>query len=204
MLGGLAATFFAVSVIVSFAHAAALVHTVRVAPIAEPVYAIVSSSASAGQYDSRSFVPQSAERLSFAQSMERQNVHLGAELRARVEETLTRAGLPVSEAAADAELSIRFSPEGARYSDAVLGDDFAPSYLVILRVSNKNAAPREFRISYGEGDNGPNTLYPDAGFRFTSPDALTADPSAAAEGLRAGLLPLAAEIAAIVRAQMAP
>lgn len=173
-------------------------------PIAEPAYAIVSSSADAGQYDSRTFVPQGAARLSFAESMARENLHLGAELRTRIEEALKRSGLRVSDSAAVAELSVTFSPEGARYSDAVLGDDFTPSYSVILRLAARNAAPAEFRITYAEGETGAHTIAPDASYRFTSPDALVTDPSAAADGLRAGLLPMANEIAAIVRAQRLP
>jgi hypothetical protein len=135
--------------------------------------------------------------------MAKENLRLGAELRTRIEEALTRAGLRVSDAAG-AEISISFSPEGARYSDAVLGDDFTPSYSAILRFSGGNAPPTEFRVTYAEGETGAHTISPDARFRFTSQDALLTEPSAAAEGLRAGLLPMANEIAAIVRAQRFP
>jgi hypothetical protein len=185
------------------AYAAAPMPSIRLQPIAEPAYAIVSSSADLGQYDSRTFVPQGAAQISFAQSMARENLHLGTELRTRIEEALTRAGLRVS-TVADRELSVIFSPDGARYSDEVLGDDFTPSYSIILRLTAGKASPVEFRITYAEGANGPHTISPDARFRFTSQDALLTEPSAAAEGLRAGLLPMANEIAAIVRAQRLP
>ena len=200
----LAAALFAAQVVFLNAYAAAPIRAVRLPPIAEPAYAIVSSSADAGQYDSRTFVPQGAARMSFAESMARENLHLGAELRIRIEQALTRAGLRVSDVAAGVELSIVFSPEGARYSDAVLGDDFTPSYSTILRLTPGNAPPAEFRITYAEGVYGAHTISPDASFRFTSQDALLTDPSAAAQGLRAGLFPMAAEIAAIVRAQRLP
>lgn len=199
-----AAVLLTAQIFILNAYAAAPIGTVRLPPIAEPAYAIVSTSADSGQYDSRTFVPQGATRMSFAEVMARENLDLGAELRTRIEEALTRVGLRVSDSAAAAELSISFSPEGARYSDAVLGDDFTPSYSAILRFSGGNAPPAEFRITYAEGENGPHIISPDARFRFTSQDALLTDPSAAAEGLRAGLLPMAAKIAAIVRAQIAP
>jgi hypothetical protein len=59
----------------------------------------------------------------------------------------------------------------------------------------------EFRISYGEGGDG---IVPDANYRFTSPDALISGSAAAAEGLRAGLPLIAAEIAAITPMQIVP
>jgi hypothetical protein len=183
----------------------ARIHAIALAPIAEPAaYRIVSSATDAGQYDSRTFVTGGGKPAKpFAEAMAEQNLHLGAELFERLRQNLTRAGFALSApAAAEAVLQVAFSPAEALYSDAALGDDLMPSFAVSVRLSDartRNLITGE-TVYYGQGENGAaHTLYPDARYRFTSPDALIADPQAAAEGLRAGLPLIADEIAAALK-----
>ena len=183
----------------------ARIHTIALAPIAEPeTYGIVSSAANFGQYDSRTFVPSAGAPRSFADAMAERNLHLGAELFARLQQVMMRAGVLVlapGAANAEATLEIAFTPATALYTDAVLGDDLMPSFSVTFRLIDtrtKQALVNE-RITYGESDtSAPHMFYPDARFRFTSPDALIADPASAAEGLRAGIPVVAGEIVRVL------
>lgn len=183
----------------------ARIHAIALAAIAEPsTYRIVSSVTDAGQYDSRTFVTGGGKPAKpFAEAMAEQNLHLGVELFERLRGNLTRAGFALSApAAADAVLQIAFSPAEALYSDAALGDDLMPSFAVSFRLTD--ARTRDLiaaeTVFYGQSDAGaPHALFPDARYRFTSPDALIADPQAAAEGLRAGIPLIADEIAAALR-----
>jgi hypothetical protein len=182
----------------------AIVHirTVSLGEIGEPDdYAIVSGNGGA-QYDSRTFVQNgghSAHTLNDA--MASAGFHLGEELKLAIADALLSAGhtvVPPGAKDADIRLVAALLPRTVGYSDAVLGDDLMPGFAVrvFLMDAKTNAILYTGRILYGQGgERGARVLYPDARYRFTSVDALLSDPAAAAAGFRAGVAPVAAEIA---------
>ena len=89
-------------------------------------------------------------------------------------------------------------PRTVGYSDAVLGDDLMPGFAVrvFLMDAKNNSILSSVRILYGQGEGrDARVLFPDARYRFTSVEALLSDPKSAAAGIRAGVVPVAAEIA---------
>jgi hypothetical protein len=185
------------SAALAFQAGAAERHVIALSQIAEPgAYRIVSSAA-LDQYDSRSFVSGAGEGKSFAEAMAAQNLHLGAELFAALRSALMRGGFSVG-SNADAILTAGIEPGSVQYTDQPLGDDLMPSYAVTLTLKDAKTGMvlLDTRILYGEtSGDGVRAIYPDARYRFTSPGAVMADPVSAAEGLRAGLPLIAAEIA---------
>ena len=109
------------------------------------------------------------------------------------------AGYRVQPNGADATLTVAIVPHSAAYSDEVLGDDLMPGFAVSFTLSDagSGAVRVKGRVLYGEAA-GPSAhaLYPDARFRFTSAEAVLADPKSAAEGFRAGIALVAKDIAA--------
>jgi hypothetical protein len=182
----------------------ARIHVIAFGAVAEPAfYAIVSSSGNSPQYDSRTFVPGagvSGARPSLNQAMAAQNFRLGAELHDAVADALMRDGYDVVSSpggAADAMLEIAILPGTAQYSDAVLGDDLMPSFVALVRMIDARTHALLFRdrILYGQpADRNAHALYPDARYRFSSADALLAEPQVAAEGFRAGVAMVAREL----------
>jgi hypothetical protein len=176
--------------------------SVALVTIAEPDGYAVLSSSGAPQYDSRTFIaPGTGAPASFAQAMAAENLHLGRELAASLTEALQRAGTRVlagNESRADAKLTVAIAPHSVAYSDEVLGDDLMPGFAVSVVLSDAGSGAVRFarRILYGEaGGPSAHALYPDARFRFTSAEAVLADPKSAAEGFRAGIALVADEIA---------
>ncbi|MSP94368.1 MAG: hypothetical protein EXR00_03795 [Alphaproteobacteria bacterium] len=176
------------------------VRTVGLGPIAEPDDYVVVATGGAQQYDARTFLRKEGAR-SLADAMAGENLHLGGELHEAVAEALLEAGLEVVPSdAKDAriKLAVAIMPNTVAYSDQTLGDDLMPGFTVRLFVTDARTGRflKTDSILYGQTTaRGVRTVYPDARYRFSSVDALLADPKSAAEGFRAGITAIAKEIA---------
>jgi hypothetical protein len=179
------------------------IHIIALVAIAEPDgYVVVSARGNGSQYDSRTFIPGAgaeAAQQTFGQAIAAQKLRLGAELYEAVTDALKHDGYRIvsSGQAADAALEIAFPPGTVQYSDAVLGDDLMPTFAISVRLidTRTRAVLLGERILYGQpADRNAHALYPDARYRFSSVDALLADPVSAAEGLHAGIASIAQEI----------
>ena len=174
--------------------------TVALGPIADPDDYEVLAAGTARQYDPRTFLPTEGAR-SLADAMASEDLHLGAELHGAIAEALLAAGLqvvPPDQRGANLKLLVAIMPHTVVYSDSTLGDDLMPGFVVKLFVTDARSGRflKTDSILYGQSTTrNAHVLYPDARYRFTSVDALLADPKSAAQGFRAGVDLVAKEIA---------
>lgn len=177
------------------------IRTVGLGPIADPDDYAVMSANGGPQYDSRTFVSGAGGGLSLAEAMAREDLHLGAELHDAIAEALLAQGMRVAPAEADGasvKLLVAIMPSSVSYSDVALGDDLIPGFTVKLFVTDaKNGRfLMTDSILYGQSTRrGEHAVFPDARYRFSSVEALLADPKSAAQGFRAGITAVADEIA---------
>ena len=177
------------------------IRTIALGPIADPDdYAVVANGA-AEQYDSRTFLKRDGAR-SLADAMASEDLHLGNELHEAIAEALLTAGMqvvPGETKGAGVRLLVALMPNTVAYSDSTLGDDLMPGFSVKVFVTDARTGRflKTDSFLYGQVKErrGVHALYPDARYRFTSVDALLADPKSAAEGFRAGITLVAKEIA---------
>jgi hypothetical protein len=215
----LAASAMAASARAEMRDAIMHVRTVSLGEIGDPDdYNIVSANGG-GKYDSRTFVPNqsgvsngaapdAAHPHTLTDAMQTAGFHLGEELKLAIADALLTAGhtvVPAEAKDADVRLVTAIVPRSAGYSDAVLGDDLMPGFTVrvFLMDVKSNRILFTSRFFYGQTAEaaqarGTRIVYPDARYRFTSVDALLSDPQSAAAGIRAGVVPVAAEIAKAV------
>lgn len=178
------------------------IRTVALGPIADPDDYVVVATGTAQQYDSRTFLAHDGAR-SLSDAMASEDLHLGGELQSAIAEALLAAGMqvvPGETKGAGVRLLVAIMPNSVAYSDATLGDDLMPGFTVRLFVTDARTGRflRTESFLYGQSTargRGVHALYPDARYRFTSVDALLADPKSAAEGFRAGISLVAKEIA---------
>ena len=175
------------------------IRIVGLGPIADPDNYEVVANGAADQYDSRTFLPHTGAR-SLKEAMDSQDLHMGAELREAIIEGLLGAGIevvPAETRGATLKLLVAIMPNTTLYSDAALGDDLMPGFMVKLFVTDARSGRflKTDSIVYGQSRRrADHSLFPDARYRFSSVDALLADPKSAADGFRAGIEKVAQEI----------
>ena len=176
---------------------------VALGPIAEPEDYVVLSMGG-GKDDARAISLDSGTPATFAQAMEGQDLHLGAELRAAIAEALLSKRLKVVPAGgqkAHYRLDVAIPVHTVTYSDTAKDDSLLPGFVVLVMIRDMRTGEirARDRIVYGRTDiESMHMLDCDERFRFSSEDALLADPKTAADGLRAGIYAVAQEIAGIL------
>jgi len=177
---------------------------VALGEIAEPDQYLVLTSARPQDDPQAISLSGYGPQQSFTDAMAGQDLHLGSELQAALAEALLGKKLKVVPAdgqKAHYKLDVAVPVNSVGYSDAPKDSDLMPGFVALVMVRDMRTGEilARDRIVYGRTEFESNhTLDCDARFRFASEDALLADPKAAADGLRAGVAAVAAEIAAMM------
>lgn len=180
--------------------AGAKVHTVALSGFDEPEYGALSY-----------FVLNATTVLSqkdFSNMMEKQNLHLGAELKVALAQALRDDGYEIVDdaATADAVLNARITGFKTDYvAYASYPGVYEPEVTVVVKLTDAHTHGTLFQRLYLYADNsiepmdGSLLIRPDPKYSFRTVDGLVANPALAAEGLRAVEPAVASEVRAALK-----
>ena len=164
----------------------ASVHQIALTGFADPQYKLMIGLTDAPP-------PLFSSRESFEQQMAEQNLHLGADVKDAVRAELTKIGYvvqPSKTETTDAVLNVDIMAAIYGAEPILLGGKCKPAALIDVRLTDARSGTSLFaaRYSYqdteGTGLTGHIALVADPKYTFDDTDALYANPSLAAEGLR--------------------
>lgn len=166
--------------------AGAKVHTVALTGFDEPEYGALSYFV----LNATTVVP----RESFSAMMDRQNLHLGAELKVVLAQALRNDGYEVVDDAATADALLNVRITGFRTDYVIYAsylDLYEPEITVVAKLTDAHTHGTLFQQLYLYANNsiepmdGSLLLRPDPKYSFRSVERLVEDPKLAADGLRA-------------------
>jgi len=184
------------------AQDAANVHAIQLTGFAEPHYRLQ------GRFVLKTYNVEPKGGDSFSDAMAKAGLHLGAEMKAAIAQSLRDDGYQVDDAAAaDAILEVEFggAPPNSDPMYEAAGAGFKPEYSVNVRLRDARTKKSLFHQFYVYRDNsispidGTILLKPDAQYEFQNADAIAADPKRAADGFRAAIPLVAGSVGTLLK-----
>jgi hypothetical protein len=180
--------------------AGAKVHTVALTGFDEPEYGALSYFV----LNATTVVP----RESFSSMMEKQNLHLGAELKATLSQALRDDGYEIVDDSSNADAVLSGKITGFRTDYVIYAshlDLYEPEVTVVVKLTDAHTHGTLFQRLYLYANNsiepmdGSLLIRPDPKYSFRTVEGLVANPALAAEGLRAVEPAVANEVRAALK-----